>query len=206
MSTDSTLEQLRAAAAAGDADAVDRIARELIAGDPEVASGAALNVLESSPNPDLEIRMRLLVHMRAGLAAAGDDEANLPRRVALAWLATWQALDAALDRAASEAGSVQLGLAPPEGTAYSSGTDPGQIADPEARATYEAAIEANRAKIETAALAQRLRPGADAFRAAGEALLSGADGPPPIPAAELRELLAEHVGDEQARARILAAV
>lgn len=171
-----------------------------------LAGRLALVALEQAEQHDVETDLRLLDHARAALATSVTDELALRRRVALAWLRVWRDADAILAQAATEDGSVQLNIAPPPGQRFSSGTAAEQIEDPQARASYEAEIEANRLRGERAALAQRLRPQVGALRDQAGELLAGGAGPAPFSIDELRDLLAEHVRDEGERARILGAL
>lgn len=233
MSGERGLDAVRSALAAGDLDAAERaagdldtaaervlaICDELSSGGPRgerdrrdaLARRLALGALRGGPPPDLATRLALLEHTRPATVSAARaarppaDEDEVEREIALLWLRAWSALDAALAAAPAGNGGVQLNIAPPPGSAVSSGAAPEEIDDPELRARYEGAIAANVERAAAVARARRLEDLAPPFRRHGEELLGGAYGAPPLSSGELAELLAEHVTDAAARERILAA-
>jgi len=84
------------------------------------------------------------------LRTPAGERAAARREVTRLWLAAFQQLDLVLDPQFNPDDMPETKVAPPKvkGVAYPPGVDPKVIPDPQARAQYEAAIKANREKIE----------------------------------------------------------
>jgi hypothetical protein len=141
-----------------------------------------------------------------GKTLTGDALADLRREQAALWLDAWKRLEASIDKNWDPEDVPELNVMPPAEAGLPGGVAPEQVSDPQLRARYVAAIEANRQKaarykVQTTArkLQKRWVPEAERFL-----IRSYMNTPDRVD--ELRTLLTKHLTDADARSRILDAV
>lgn len=119
------------------------------------------------------------------------------------WLRTWRHLNDAIDPSFNVNDLPLANVPPPAGVAGPAGMAPEQIKDPELRARYQRAIDANNQKAERNRTQLTLRRTQDMFGNVMEAYLVRSYSRPPLNAGELEANLKKYSVDAATRARIL---
>jgi len=174
-----------------------------------LAQTFAMRALAVSDRVPLETEWQLLWYVRsavdeAGKKVSGDAWAVLRERQAKLWLHAWKRLVNAMDRNWDPRDVPAINLA--SNCGLPSGVSPEAIRDPDARAKYEAAIEANRKKAEEYNKQDKLRSLGKRFLPLAERTLVQAYRTPPRRNEELRKHLRAFLPDGDVEARILSAV
>jgi hypothetical protein len=166
----------------------------------------AISVLSSGP---LSLEERVPFVEFLGLDPSKIDETawkSLRQEKARFWLETWRLLSETRDLKFDPQDVPMINVAPPPGAGVPAGGSPTDIKDPKLRAEYERAIARNRAKIERFNEQHYVRTTADRFYEEAQRYLVNAYSRTPSDPLELERLLAEYIGDEAARNRVLEEV
>jgi hypothetical protein len=176
-----------------------------------LAKSFVMRALEKADEMSLEVECRLVNGVGGNVDAEGkplkgEAWTALREKQARLWLHAWQRIEKTIDKTWDPDDLPQMNVTPPHGASGEAGMAPSAIKDPQLRAEYEAAIEANRKKNEryhqqstAAKLKKYWVPEAERF-------LIGAYMKPPAANAELEALLNTYISDADRRARLLKAV
>ncbi len=143
---------------------------------------------------------------RDGKRLKGNPRAQLRKNQVALQLRAWQRIEQTIDRNWDPDDMPAMNLAPPNATGLPSGVAPSAVKDPQLRAEYEAAIEANRQKAARYRLQSRARKLKKRWIRHAERFIIRTYIQPPARLAELEALLNVYVADAAKRARILDAV
>ncbi len=171
----------------------------------------AMKALEKSDEIPLELMCQLVQTVQPyydaeGKKLGGQDFAQLRRKQMRLWLHAWRRIEKTIDKNWDPEDRPFLNVPPPPGAPGLSGMSPDGIKDPQLRAQYVAAIEANRKKAERYSeqrIARRLK----------EHWVKGAQRhiifvymEPPDAKHELKQLLSEYGIDAETSTMLLDAV
>lgn len=137
------------------------------------------------------------------------ESARLRFRVLSTWLELVATVDRFLDPDFDPEDVPEEGVEPPptsEGVVYPPGADPAVIDDAEARAAYEKAIAANRAKAERYRLQSKLRQLDDRIMARAQAFIRKSYTYAPADREEVRATVPELVSDPRRQDELLSAL
>lgn len=172
----------------------------------------AIETLEKAERIPANIEFDLLRYVRPKFDEAAVqlvDERSVRqerRRKILRWLDAWKRLEQAIDPDWDPEDLPFENIAPPIGTGLPSGVCPRAIKDPELRAEYEAAIEANRKKNEEYKRQRMLRKVKRRFSPRLEKTIVTAYSRPPHDMKELAQFVRIYIEDQPMRERIEEAV
>jgi hypothetical protein len=170
----------------------------------------ALSALED-PNAlplTLELELSRFVVSSVGSRSSrdGEDFARRRREDLLVRLHAWRRLLDAVDLKWDPNDTPVMNVSPPAGTGMPAGIAPEAIANPALRAQYEQAIEANRQKNERFLEQHAVHRWLLSYPGSSERLIIHAYSATPYDSEELETYLDKYRIDEEAKARILAAV
>lgn len=168
--------------------------------------------LEHADGMPLETEIRLALYLQGDDEPrpdpAGAEEWSQERsRRARHWLHAWQRLEKEVDSRADADDRPLLSVMPPPGAhPRIPGISPEAIKDPKLRAQYEAAIAANRRKIEHYNRQHELRQLDQLFTKRAEEYVIKLYSTPPYNLEELRQYLNSYLMDQRVRERVLVEV
>jgi len=176
-----------------------------------LAQGFSMRALEKADDMSLEAECRLVECVGGSLDAEGkplrgEAWTAMRQKQAKLWLHAWQRIEKTIDKNWDPKDTGVRNVLPPRGASGIAGMAPSAIKDPQLRAEYEAALEANREKVERYSQQYRARQLKELLVPWAERFLIGAYMKPPAGNAELEALLNTYISDADRRARLLKAV
>jgi hypothetical protein len=176
-----------------------------------LAQDFAMRALHKADDMPLDVECNFLYGVRQdgfvnGKPFEGEARAQLRRRQTALWLHAWQRIDATIDKNWDPDDTGVSRVPPPWSTGLPAGVAPSAIKDPQLRAQYEAAIEANCQKNARYSLQYRARLLKKSWIPNAERFIFRIYTEPPARPAELEALLNEYIADADKRRRILHAV
>jgi hypothetical protein len=169
----------------------------------------ALNAPDRADSFSLDLKTKLLPFIAMDLAPASDGAASVWAKErsekARLWLRAWRRLEHGLDKSFNFDDRPRLKVAPPEGTGLPAGVSPDAVKDPQLRARYQAAIDANLEKSREYDRQFVLRFINRTFPQKAEQYLSRAYSKPPHNTEELKQYLDAYLRDEGLKKQVLDA-